>query len=648
MIARRMSDRGTVPTTDVLAEALMTTEAKMRRRIDLLSEVVFETDADGSLQYLNKAWTNTLGYDIESSLGQTLADFAIPEDRLRLRARIAAVGTQPYPDPFEFHLVAKGASLVTMELTLAPLSEGGVVGTLYNITQRKLAQGELSKLSLVASFTDSLVIITDAGGKIEWVNQAFVRKTEYGQHEAIGRKPGWLLHGKDTSPDAVQKMRDGVLAAKPVHAEILNYSKSGRPYWVSIFINPIFNSMGEVERFIAVENDITVIREMKGDLEAARDAAEHASHAKSAFLASVSHEIRTPLNGVLGMASLLLDGQLYDDQRERACIIKSSGEALLTIVNDILDYSKIESGHFTLATEEFTMRSVVEETVSLFRGNAEAKGLKLAGSYDGEGEITLLGDRGRIRQVLMNLVSNAVKFTPEGAINVEVVQRSQGDRAHISVMVTDTGIGIAANDLNRLFVLFSQVDDSRTRKVGGTGLGLAISKQLVEMMGGSIGVHTDPGVGSTFYFKLDLPLVHLHSPKEKHETALKLVELRGLKILIAEDNSVNQIVLREMLTNLGSQIDIVNNGIEAVDAAKAKHYDCVLMDVHMPEMDGIEATREIRRISRVPVIAVTANVLPDQIKQCSESGMNGFIQKPISQASLKSELARVLQIATAA
>jgi len=627
-----------------LTEAYVASEKRMRRRIELLSEVVFEIDGNGILQFLNPAWHDTLGYDPESSVGSAFEGYVIPEDRALLDSLRRTTQSGGSNQPVEIRLIARGGTLVWMELAAKPLEEGGVVGTLYNVTPRKEAQEELAKLSLVASYTDSLVIITDRNAQIEWVNRAFEHKTGYSSDEIIGLKPGWFLQGPGSDPDTIQFIRKSISEARSFQCELLNYTKKNEEFWVSIVMSPIQTGAGQVERFVAVLTDITEMRQMQRDLRIAKEAAERANRAKSAFLASMSHEIRTPLNGVLGMASLLQDGILDPEQRMRANIIRNSGEALLAIVNDILDYSKIEAGRFSLTKERFLPKLILNETVSLFQGSSEAKKIRLSGQCAGDESLAVTGDRGRLRQVLMNLVSNAVKFTSKGQVDVQMELRKLGPNLGIHVRVRDTGIGIAESDLSRLFVYFSQVDDSATRREGGTGLGLAISKQLIDMMGGEIGVETEQGVGSMFWFALKLPLALGEIEPEQPAVPFTRANLKGLHGLIAEDNLVNQMVLQGILESLGCDVDIVENGREAVGNVGSQNYDFVMMDVHMPEMDGLEATRLIRTMSQVPVIGVTANVMPEQVRGCFDSGMNGFVPKPVSRQTIETELGRVLSV----
>lgn len=625
-----------------LTEALVTSEKVMRRRIDLISEIVFELDGSGKLLFLNQAWINLIGSPITEALGQPLSAFVHRDDHDALAAHFAPSSEKHSSGPLEIRLVSTRGHLVWMEMWTKPLDEGGWVGNLHDISERIRAEAEMARLSLVASYTDSLVIITGSEGQIEWVNNAFTQKTGFRIDECAGLKPGALLQGAETDPKHVATIRDAIRETRSFQVEILNYTKSGEPYWVAIYGTPVFDELGNLERYISVQNDITAIRQMQQELAYARDEAEEASQAKSIFLASISHEIRTPLNGILGMVSLMEQGILPDHQRQRAEIIRKSSESLITIVNDVLDYSKIQAGRFSLRPEPFCLAAVLDDVVNLLRGNAEAKGLELTAAFHGNRHQRIVGDQGRLLQVVMNLVSNALKFTAKGQVSVDFTATRFGEIIGIECHVRDTGIGIAGQDLKRLFVHFSQLDGSSTRNFGGTGLGLAICKQLIEMMGGDIGVESEPGVGSDFWFRVALPADNHRGLPDLDLTAAEPFEFDNLRILVAEDNEVNQLVLEGMLSALNCHVEIVENGREAVLKMMDSSYDVILMDVHMPVMDGLEATHHIRLISDVPVIAVTASVMPEHIEMCQASGMSAFVAKPFSAENIKQKIAQVV------
>ncbi len=512
---------------------------------------------------------------------------------------------------------------------------------------RELAarQKEAQRLSLVARNAHDSVLLLNRDGRISWVNDAFTRITGYGLREAVGKRPGDLLNGPETDQQTVDALNDAVALGMPFRGEVQNRTKTGDRIWIETNQVPVIDETGAVDMIVAIERDITAAKQHEHEMVLARQAAEEGARAKSDFLATMSHEIRTPMNGVIGMADLLVESGLSADQRVYADTIRSSAQALLTIINDVLDMSRLDARKMTLDPVDFDLRTCVQEPVRLLRPQAHNKGLSLKLDFRAAGPDFLHGDDSRLRQILINLIGNAIKFTKTGGVTVRVRSAAAGaEAADVLIEVADTGIGIPKNKQDQIFERFAQADASTTREYGGTGLGLTISRMLIEEMGGTIAVRSEPGQGACFAISLRLPVAARPlkdaAPDATVPDADRLARLAGLRVLVAEDAEVNRTLISKYLDGLDLKLGFAHDGLEAVDLTLGCKPDLVLMDMSMPELSGIEATRRIRaEADKQPVIiALTANAFDSDRDACLEAGMNGFLTKPVRRAELLSTI----------
>ncbi|WP_262886051.1 response regulator [Sunxiuqinia indica] len=410
-------------------------------------------------------------------------------------------------------------------------------------------------------------------------------------------------------------------------------------------VDYILKPFSEQELLARVNLHLTLSQTQR-ELKEAKEDAEQAAKEKAMFLANMSHEIRTPLNGIVGMIDILKGTELDEQQKEYVEIVDISSETLLMIINDILDFSKIEAGQITFERITFKLEREINEVKKLLNYKAEQKGLELIVEIDDSVPKMILGDPLRLKQILINLTNNAIKFTEAGFVKIKVkLDRNLGDKNRLRFEVIDSGIGISEENQTKLFKSFSQADTSTTRKFGGTGLGLAISKRLSGLMGGEIGVTSDEGNGSTFWFTavLDIPKeISSKDDLDQIEVSREKSDKIVLNILLAEDNAINQKVAMLNIKQLGHHVELAHNGVVAVEMFAKKQFDFILMDIQMPGMDGMEATKAIRKIEQerneqhpIPIIALTANMYKDDIKRFLDSGMNAHLGKPFKPDDLQ-------------
>jgi PAS domain S-box-containing protein len=500
---------------------------------------------------------------------------------------------------------------------------------------------EIRKLSLVASKARHPVIITNAEGDIEWANEALIELTECYLGELINHKLWTMFHGARTDPAAIRMVEERIKSGQNVSAEVINYSKFGREYWVSLEVDPVFDEKGVLTNFIATQADITERKLYEEQLRSATEQAESANRAKSQFLANMSHEIRTPLNGILGFAEILLRTKSIseEDRLDYLRTIASSGKHLLMLINDVLDLSKIEAGQMQVECLAYSPHQIIAEVISVLRVHAQQKGIGLEYRWESGIPESIQTDPHRLKQLLMNLVGNAIKFTQQGSVMVIAKLVTEANGSILWIEVRDTGIGIATDKLATVFDPFVQADSSITRKHGGTGLGLAISRNFAEALGGRVWATSEIGVGSTFFVTVstgDLSGVNIldRPPQATTGDIRKLnteaVRLDGVKVLLVDDGDTNRRLIQILLTRHGANVVTAENGKIAVETAEKQQFDIVLMDMQMPVMDGYAATTKLRESGfNQPIIALTAHAMKGDHEKCEQAGCSGYLAKPI-------------------
>ena len=601
---------------------------------------------DGYFKRVNPSFTRVLGWPPEELTTRPFLDFVHPEDldaTLREVQKLAA--GQPTISFENRYRCADGSYRYLLWTSQPDRAAGLMYAVARDVTERRRMEDELRRsvdeVSDLYNRAPCGYHSLDADGRILRMNDTELRWLGYAREEVVGTRYADLM-----TPASREVMRQNFPAFKDrgwvdgLEFELVR--KDGSTFPVLLSATAVTDAGGRFVKSRSSIFDLTERKRLEETLRHAKEEAESASKAKSTFLANMSHEIRTPMNGILGLTELVLEGELDPQQRQHLGMVRASAEALLGIINDILDFSKIEAGKLTIEQIAFSPAALVQGAVALFQARALEKNLHLTLSLPEHPPAALLGDPTRIRQILLNLIDNAIKFTQQGKIVLRVSFEAEGDAIACRFMVEDSGIGLSADAQSRLFQAFSQADSSTTRRYGGTGLGLAVSSQLASLMGGQLTVESTPDQGSRFTLLLrlsptELALVELPAPPA--------LQLKG-RILVVEDHPVNQKVLAHQLREMGLQHALAANGTEALERLANEAFDLVLMDWQMPEMDGLEATRRIRQlptdVHHIPVIALTANANSVFRETCLAAGANDYLSKPYSDAALAAVLAQWL------
>ncbi len=654
---------------------------KLSQAVEQNPCTIVVTDRDGNIEYANPKFTETTGYSVEEALGQNprlLKSGEMPDEDYSAMWKTISAG-QTWQGVF--HNKKKNGELYWESAMISPIrnADGEIthfIAVKEDITEKKRFQEDIAsseeRYRLLAENISDVIWTVDVNGKFNYVSPSSLKLWGYTPEEILAMPEPHNVLMAPHAAEVIRNLRnrdlEDIRAGRTLverQVELEHIRKDGSRIWGSVTCSGLYDRQGRALGILGTTRDVTerkktedALRRAGEKLQKANVELRKASEVKSQFLAAMSHEIRTPMNAVIGMTGVLLDTRLTPEQRDTTETIRTSGEMLLALINDILDFSKIEAERMELEKQPFDLRQCVDEAFDLISIQSQAKNLTTKALFEPNVPMQLVGDVTRLRQILVNLLGNSVKFTEKGGISLAVdAEELDPDVFSVHFSVKDTGVGIPPELVGRLFQAFSQVEASTNRRYGGTGLGLAISKRLCEMMGGKMWVVSSgvPGEGSVFHFT-----VIAHRAEEgavrKEERKLPSAQpiasspaRRFLRILLAEDNLVNQKVAQKLLQKIGCRADVVSNGQEAYDAYVNVGYDVILMDCQMPEVDGYEAARMIRRYEEetgkrpVSIIAMTAHALQGDREKCLIAGMNDYLSKPVRQNELEESLSRSLQ-----
>lgn len=601
--------------------------------------LIWRADTDRTFNYFNKMWLDFTGRTLEQEKGSGWIEGAHPEDVQMILKVFNDAFEERRSFETEYRLRNKNGQYRWILSIGRPFYDlenqfSGFIGACFDITERKIAEEGLSRYQLLSRKANDIILFADIDGFVIEANDAAIHAFGYRKEDILGRSIFYLINPDPNLPIGTPSYNTD---AGGIYYEATAYRNDGSTFAAEVSMQA--TEIGNSKVLMAILRDTTERKRINEELKRAKETAEAANRAKSEFLANMSHEIRTPLNGITGMIDLTLLTDLTEEQKDNLSTAKECALALLNLINDILDIAKIEAGKLSIENINFSVAELVGQAVKPHILKAREKGLEFRYKVDDRIPQTLSGDPNRLKQVINNLLSNAIKFTDSGEVKLEANMVSGDDyNVIIGFKVSDTGIGITDEDMKKLFISFTQIDSSQTRKHGGTGLGLSISKQLVEKMGGSIWAESVKGKGSSFYFTVKLGVGHL--TEDIFGDTLPVNDTRGsLEILLAEDDKVNQTVIARMIREAGHNITIADNGKEALEVLNSRQIDVVLMDIQMPEMDGIETTRRIREAEagtskHIPIIAVTAYALKGDKEKFLSLGMDAYISKPIRMDAL--------------
>lgn len=618
-------------------------ERKFQTITTSIRDAIIMSDEEGRVSFWNKSAERIFGYSAEEMQGKELYKIIVPHECLQLLSKPGDGNI--LEDIIELEVFHKKGNLFPVEITLSVVNieqKANTIAVIRDVTNRKETERERRVLSSAVEQSSVVIIITNTDGIIEYVNPKFTEMTGYTREEVLGRNPNILSSG--IHPEEFYKeLWNTIISGKNWCGEFCNKKKNGELYWELSQICPIKDYKEKITHYVAFKEDVTNRRQMELDLVKTQKAAEAANESKSEFLANMSHELRTPMNAIIGMTELLLDTRITEEQHEYLAMIRQASNSLLSLLNDILDLSKIEAGKLILEPIPFNLRESVSETARVQGLEAYKKNLELMYYIDAEIPDYLIGDMRRLRQIIVNLIHNSIKFSENGEIvlKIELMEKLPDNKLKLHFLVSDTGIGIPQNKLKTIFEKFFQGDASITRKYGGSGLGLAITSSLVGFMNGNIWAESPAtfphfsknNPGSTFHFTA---IFEIDKSTKEVKKITATDKLKGLRLLIVDDNKTNRRFLREIFWKYGLEPEEASSGQEALKLLKERTFQLLILDYQMPEMDGSKVLEILRKEinSDMPVILISSGIKNEEMDYLKQLGISAHFLKPVNSREL--------------